>query len=458
MIPVMARGQWLGLFLWGCQGAMASEAPPSPPGSMGATDAQLADSGVMDAGGELDAGPRDGGLTVEDAASEVDAGPPALAPLRVIFVRTVGPAPTKEDWMPTGGARDFELAPIHEPLTPYRDRLVLIEGTDHSKYPDRRHENDRDVRLWQGGSITTLTGSVEFTRPARRDDYMDYRARNRSLDWVLRDKLAPQSPWDPVLFAADQGLVVRIDGMIIRGRGRPPSAYLSWQATDAGFAAASRVVEWDNIDERYAELQMLFPEVRAPAFGRQRQERVDAQLQLLLELVRRDLQRVFVLDLVHLAEILVAAPGCNGDTARYYRLMQDAHRRFGGGHCRPEPAAQRWRDERTHFAADVARLVVELEKIPAAGGSVWDRTLIVWLEGGGFTGPTVFRNFRTPALLLAGRDAPLDVGQFLQSCDEEGDCRPHLDLLRSVAEVAGLEEAGLPDWLRDADRIEALHS
>ncbi len=65
---------------------------------------------------------------------ESAAGGPEKPPKRLVVVFT--PHGTiKENWRPTGSSTDFTLSPILQPLQPFKDRLVVIEGLDIKPQP-----------------------------------------------------------------------------------------------------------------------------------------------------------------------------------------------------------------------------------------------------------------------------------------------------------------------------------
>jgi hypothetical protein len=69
----------------------------------------------------------------------LDAMVPALtaqsrtpaAPVRRLSLIYVGNGAAIEYWTPTGEGADFTMSPILEPLTPYRDRVVVLSGFDN---------------------------------------------------------------------------------------------------------------------------------------------------------------------------------------------------------------------------------------------------------------------------------------------------------------------------------------
>ncbi len=186
---------------------------------------------------------------------------------RLLCVFTPG-GTVMENWRPTGTEQDFTFGPILEPLTPYRDRLVVLGGVDMKSAVGEQN---------QAGLIAWLTGSPQqgsdgfATGPSIDQVLAKSLSRGRRLQslevavrWGTGKSFGLVSPINIANFADAPGFAPippRLDPVKI------------WQELFGVAPTDSRAELWDRsildaVSERYTKLSQ-----RVGAADRQRLER-----------------------------------------------------------------------------------------------------------------------------------------------------------------------------------------
>jgi hypothetical protein len=357
-------------------------------------------------GGPLDAGsspdlvsngqdlPAAPGVDANDdlATGKPDAGNDsggAVFPARVVFFYT--PLGTVLDsWRPTSPAKgEFSLTGILQPLAPFKDRLLIVDGIDNVVRPGVSSSAD------QNGAALLLTAKAG-PDPAS--------AGGASLGAALAARLGATTAFSSLQLGVQTGSAIDFSG------------------PDAPLAPSN------NPGQTAARLFGGRPDISAPfsdtadfaAAGHQ-------QMDLVRLAIQYDLSRVLTLSWSDVAgaPVFTWIPG----VTKNYRAL-------AAGSGTPGPDRDQFIAAQTWFAQQFAYLVGSLASTPEGNGSLLDHTLLVWVSETG------------EASQLTGKDIPVIIagnlygrfrnGAYVQTGGSQA------NLLSTIATVAGLGLFGDP--------------
>ncbi|HET6582571.1 MAG TPA: DUF1552 domain-containing protein, partial [Nannocystaceae bacterium] len=194
------------LFAWACSCGDSAEDDSGDTSSTGATS-----SGAVDDTGTsgTSSAPADSSTTFAadtttdsgDSTGDSTGGPPIEPPTRLLVIRTPHGAYADQLW--TGGGEGFELGPVLEPLAPWSDALVLVDGIDNEIIaPD----GESITNVYGVSSAALLTGGL-LGSSTGDPDFRFYLGGGPSIDVVLGAELGASTPAANVhlgVFASDQ--------------------------------------------------------------------------------------------------------------------------------------------------------------------------------------------------------------------------------------------------------------
>jgi hypothetical protein len=356
--------------------------------------------GPLDAGGNTDLAPNGQDLPAApgvDATDDAATGKPdagndssaAVFPARVVFFYT--PLGTVLDsWRPTSPAKgEFSLTGILQPLAPFKDRLLIVDGIDSLVRPGVPSSTD------QNGAALLLTAKAG-TSPAS--------AGGASLGTVLAQEWGTVTSFPSVMVGVQTGTAIDFSGP---DAPLPPS---------------------NNPGQMAARLFGGRPAVAAPfsdtndfvAAGRQ-------QMDLVRLAIQYDLTRVLTLSWSDVAGAPVFSwvPG----VTKNYRAL-------AAGSGAPGPDRDQFIAAQTWFAQQFAYLVGSLASTAEGSGSLLDHTLVVWVSETGEASQLTGKNI--PVVIAGNLYGRFRNGAYVQTGGSQA------NLLSTIATVAGLGLFGDP--------------
>lgn len=289
----------------------------------------------------------------DTTAADTTGGPIRVDPTHLLIIRT--PHGVFEEHVWTGSGEAFVLGPVLEPLAPWSDALVLIDGVDNVIFkPDDGLPLNNIYGLT---SSSILTGGLLGSVAAMPGGYPYYYGGGPSLDVVLGGELGGAAPIAHV--------------------------HLGVEATDPGLPLGVSYVGADEpfppIDDPALAYESLFGGLSHPLLDELERDLVmppetpgqvlELQLAIAHAAIALDVSRVQLLSIDRgLPSIWWLELGVDAD---YHEVVASAL---------PEPV----RIVQTFWAERIAALLERLQATPAAdGGSLLERTVIVWMSAEG---------------------------------------------------------------------------
>jgi hypothetical protein len=377
-------------------------------------------------------------------------------------------------WAPSGGETDFTLSTILEPLAEHRDDLVILQGLDQQGGGGDAHQSGI------GGALTGMTlnpgpFSGAGAPPAGW-------AAGQSVDQRIADVIGAETKLPSLELGVQVGAADNFGRMCYRAENQPlppeddPAAVyarvFAELHTDEAVLAEQRSRRQSIIDGVLGEYARVQAELGSA--DRQRLEaHVDAVRELETRLTRQAslggpscsdplvepidarandnypavgalqtdlLAMAFACDITRVASLQWSR---SVSQTRFTWLgIEEGHHDLS--HLGDDDLAgvdkitriERW------YAGELASLIGKLKAIPEGDGSVFDSTLILWVNELG-KGNTHSRK-DAPYVIAGSAAGALATGRYLRF---DGD-RPHNDLLVSLLQAMGLPDTtfGNPDW------------
>ena len=410
-------------------------------------------------------------LPLLDSLSARAQEPPP--PLRLILVYTAnGTYP--DQWFPSAvrSSTDFDLAPIHTPLAPYQDKLVLMRGAHNSVAQDSANNGGPHQR----GIGALFTGQLLQT-----GEFQDGCgatagwADGISIDQRVAQLVGMDTPFPSLELGVrcfDNDVQGRISysgpGAPLPPVSDPVSVYARLFAQkpppDPSRPESRQKSVLDAVHEQYAHLSRRV--------GRADREKLDAHLTLVEDLERRlglggvglggadgaarcptvgaspdavDADAEDLMPQISRTQIdlLVAALSCDltrvaslqystgFNRLRYPWLdsLSEGHTLSHSGDSQLEAWEELGRRQQWH-AAEIAYLLERLGAIQEGEGTLLDSTLVVW--GSEVSQGNSHSLNDIPFLLAGGAGGRLAMGQFLELGG-----RSHADLLLTITHAFG---------------------
>ena len=362
--------------------------------------------GPLDAGGNTDLALNGQDLlpppavdATEDAATgkpdaAVDAGA-AVFPARVVFFYT--PLGTVLDsWRPTSPAKgEFSLTGILQPLAPFKDRLLIVDGIDNVVRPGVPSSTA------QNGAALLLTARAAAD-PAS--------AGGASLGTALAEKWGTTTAFPSVLLGVQTATAIDFSG--------PGSPLLP--SNNPGQAALRLFGGRPALAAPFSDTNDFV------AAGHQ-------QMDLVRLAIQNGLTRVLTLSWSDVAGAPVFSwiPG-----------VTKTYRALAAGSGAPGPDRDQFIAAQTWFAQQFAYLVGSLASTPEGSGSLLDHTLLVWVSETGEAAPLTGRNI--PVVIAGNLYGRFRNGAYVQTGGSQA------NLLSTIATVAGLGLFGDPTLGNDS--------
>jgi hypothetical protein len=376
-------------------------------------------------------------------------------------------------WAPSGGETDFALSTILEPLAEHRDDLVIVRGLDQQGGGGDAH---------QSGIGGALTGSHLNSGPFSGAQGSAGWAAGQSVDQRIADVIGNETKLPSLELGVQVGAADNFGRLCYRAENQPlppeddPAAVyarvFAELHTDPAVLAEQRSRRQSILDSVLGEYARVQAELGSA--DRQRLEaHVDAVRELEVRLTRQatlggsscedpviepvdarandsypevgalqtDLMAMaFACDVTRVASLQWSR---SVSQTRFTWLgIEEGHHDLS--HLGDDDLAgidkitriERW------YAGELASLIGKLKAIPEGDGSVFDSTLILWVNELG-KGNTHSRK-DAPYVLAGSAAGALATGRYLRFDAD----RPHNDLLVSLLQAMGLPDTtfGNPDW------------
>ncbi|WP_083457183.1 DUF1552 domain-containing protein [Sandaracinus amylolyticus] len=370
---------------------------------------------------------------------------PTTSPLRFVCIYTPnGQHP--DQWLPTGGERDFVLSPVLAPLAPFRDRLLVMHGAQGSHNHQHGHAECLTGAPGAPDSFVPTGPSLDQLLAARSSretaiPSLELAAGTDSNAASVISYAPGALPVPPVvdprhafdrLFLVANGDPAVLERLRAQRRSVLDGVIGEFTALEASLSPAERRVLDAHLtalreqERRLAEPVMvdaceLPPGPGAPSGG----------TFAMNDAVRHHADTIaaaFACDLTRVATLMV---GPSGSIRRYAwaGVDEDFHEIAHGNAVNAYDkllAINRWHGEM------VAHLCARLDAIPEGDGTVLDHTIVFWTNE---LGLQPFGHARSSVpLVVAGGTNVLRTGRLL----DLGGAHYH-DVLLTLARVLGLE-------------------
>lgn len=395
------------------------------------------------------------------------AGGPETPPKRlVMFFSPHGTI--RDEWLPTGGETDFVLPTILQPLEPFRDRTLVIDGLEI-------------VPSGPPGGMHTVGPAYLFTgSPMLEGDLFLHEAigtphgwnSGPSIDQVIADEVSAESAFHSLVLGIQSSgysfpgsrISYRAAEQPVAPLGSPQQAF-DLLFGDAGLDTATAL---KLKAERLAVIDAITPDLQSlrTKLGVEDRMKIDAHLAA-IESIGQQLQNTFTCAPPDIGEevtgpfdpaaieplarqqldILAAALSCRGtnvasvmarvgendDLAYPFLGFTDTHHN-GLSHAPDEDLVAKGKSVQIYrwYAEQLAYLCEKLDAIIEPDGStVLDNTIIVW--GSEIAKGNTHSWQQMPFVVLGGGGGALDTGRFVQVPGQN-----HCRLLVAIANAMGL--------------------
>lgn len=358
---------------------------------------------------------------------------------------------------------EFQLEPITKPLESHRKELLFVEGLDpsncngHGGYCNMLTAAQPVVI----GDNDELGGGISLDQAVAQRIGKDSRVASLQLgvgsggsqkygvlSWYAARKPAPpdgrpRSVWERVFAGVSGNAPGDQERVMLLQRQRKSvldGALAQATALRARLGAADQV-KLDNYLQSFRDLEVRI--TRSPAaMGCTKPEAPSdpkGGSEVLPEVARLQIENLamaFACDLTRVATLQLAFEGHQG----IYPWIQVTTRHHDLSHCdhdspgAPKAYAAQGRISTWH-AQVIASLVARLKSIPEGTGTVFDNTLILWINT--LTYGATHSNSRTPTLLIGSAGGAIRTGRFIRLA--AGDRRTLADLYAPIANAFGVE-------------------
>jgi hypothetical protein len=337
-----------------------------------------------------------------EGASSLDASGPVAKRL-IVFYTPHGTL--AEEWRPTGGETDFVLRSILEPLTPFRSRIIVLEGLDNGSAPNGEASHST-------GAATLLTGLLGTSFQDGGPFQPWYRGGGPSLDHAIATAAGSGPKLQEIHLTA-----IRLN---------PPEHTITYGgANDLILPELDPRVAYPAVlgtaaPAALATVDPTLPD-NVPAVGR-------AHMDLVVDAFAKGTS----------ATASIMWGGSFMNTPFHWLGIADgfttlAHETAGAG----SPTTMDFTKVQTWFATQFAYLLNRLETIPEGGATMLDNTLVIWVSEAG-SPPAAHATRNIPVVLAGNVAGRFRTGRYLKVD------RQHSDLLLTIAQAFGLSTFGDP--------------
>jgi hypothetical protein len=418
------------------------------------------------------------------------SGQEALRPKRLIVLFTPDGCPalnynTTTSWQPTGTESSFTFAPIHQPLEPFKSKIVVPWGMTLTANGAGENHAFGMAGLWTASTLNGPSSGADFDGGnGRRTGW----GSGPSIDQRVAQAYGAESPYqrapnDPmpetkfrsVALGVQCGNPTSLNRMTYSAANQPinpeMNARNAFDRLLAGVMPSTGSGGMPMVDpalvKRNAERRLLVDVLKADLerlrgkVGSSESMKIDAHLIGLLELEKTigsddpvenptascapgsqpASNASFPDQIKQMMDITVASLAC--DVTRVVSLQlsyafshvlhtwlnhsSDHHQMSHDGQDRRTQLTQ----IDTWYSQQVAYLLGKLDAVDEGTGTLLDNTVIAW---GRELGSTAHRMDRTPFLLMGGANCGLRGGRYLNVSGQ-----PHVKALVSVCQLMGMD-------------------
>jgi hypothetical protein len=347
-----------------------------------------------------------------------------------------------DGWLPTGSETNFSLGPLLAPLEPHKSKLALLAGVSmHDVGVGAPHTKGLPL-LWTGSK---LLEDMTFTRSdGTGGKYFGWNS-GKSVDQVIKQRLAGMTPYDSLEFAVRSGGSSPASRMIYADAKQPVSPMTDpWAAFTRLFAGHTDAVGLERksaLDLIQAELGEL-----GPRLAKEDQAKLQAHLEAIRATEKRLSQSSAACSGPDMGmpvdpeqepntpavfdrqiDLMVSALACDltrvaslqysiGDTdlTVYSWLGINSDRFHDMTHAPDNDLGTRAKLVKIYswFAQRFAYLLEKLDSIPEGNGTLLDNCIVVW--GSEIGKPNNHSLAPTPFIAAGGGGGAFKTGRFLQ--------------------------------------------
>ena len=431
------------------------------------------------------------GMGVSLALPLLDAMTPAFAaaeskPVCRMLVNYVPNGMVMGDWLPASTGADFAFSRILQAMTPFRDRVVLIEGlAQHFGWPngDGTGDHARAASTYLSGVHIRKTGGSDIAAGVSMDQIaareIGSRTRIPSLELTCEDgrmvgvcdtgyscvysnniswrsestpgspEVNPRAVFETLFGADDPDPAVRA---VTRQR---DTSILDWVLGEThslesriGPADRGKLDEYltsvREIEQRIANAGRSGQPVRAPM---EKPGAIPAQLSEHLKLMYDLLRVAFQTDSTRIATLMV---GREGSLRSYDEIgVPDSHHPITHHQGRADLIEKVARIN-VHHVELFREFVASLARTPDGEGTLLDHTMILY--GAGLADGNSHEHDHLPAMLVGGACGAIRGGQYLQVAPRT----PIANLYVSMLGAMGVEVEKLGDSTGKIDGLGGL--
>jgi len=324
------------------------------------------------------------------------------------------------EWFPTGSERAFTMSTMMHALEPYKQELIVLSGLTNANY-----YAGNDPAL--SGADANDSGDAMLTLLTARPAARGQPAGGPSLDTAVGDCRGAAGP--PLRLAVGQfgyddnpGISFDAGGAPIRGERDP-------------HAAAVRVLGHDvTAPDPAADIDVSYPAIGA------------AQMDVAVEALAK--AKTCAVTLMWGDQVVLESLGLTDLIHNVSHFATNDYDAFISANPMSDPGSpfvklQAW------YAAQFASLLARFKNTPLGGGSLLDRSVIVWISESGVGGD--HRGSFIPIVIAGRAGGRLDVGRYLQikprpmpPADVFTIARTQGDLLAALAGLWGMPTFGDP--------------
>lgn len=405
-----------------------------------------------------------GGAPLPRGAATLDGFPKRF----IVFFTANGTENTFNSWRPVGGETDFQLSPILEPLAPYRDKLLILDGLSN----EASYHGPGDAHQRGTGAFLTGTELQEGNFPGNDGAAAGY-ANGISMDQELANHIGKDNKLRSLELSVQNfgsSPYARIS-YLGAGQPAPPEgdprlvferafSDLNVDPAEAAAAAARRRTILDAVKEDFTGLNRIL--------GSADRKKLDEHLTAIREIEARldasavvggSCQQPTVASIGDLRDpnafpeigraqmdLLVMALAC--DITRVGSVMWsrgnnymtfpwlgilEAHHDLSHHSDDDTVANEKLTAINRFFAEQLAYLAGKLASVPEGSGTLLDHTMIFWGNEQG-KGNNHYRR-DMPFVMLGTAGGSFRTGRYLQY---DGDI-PHNNLLVTMLNAYGVD-------------------
>ena len=378
-----------------------------------------------------------------------------VAPKRLVILTTPNGTNPATHW-PSGSGTSFTLSPLLSPFAPYKDNLVVVRGVDNLAAKATGVNGHTDaVRCMLTGRIASNFGNDDYT--AAGGISVDQHIANdiggdtafKSLEYVT-SYIYEHPPGYCSFYGASQPvpfedepvkLFDRVFGdfsvspedpaAIARREDRQSvlhGVYKSYQALDGRLGSADRQRLEAHLDMVKDLEQKILKGVGAactiPTAPTNNENDADVGLDIMVHALACDLTRIATIRLDF------------WDSYSFLNITGSYHDDYLHQVTSDPAKAAKVDEVKTYQAAQVASFVERLKAVPEGEGTLFDNTLVLWIDE--FCHGYAHQHNEVPYHFLCGSDRFFQMGRYIEYANAVSTNR----LLNSLIQVMDASGAG----------------